>query len=754
MNNMRRSSKQPSNSRQTETEQLAKILASSAVNIVGNYVLGRTLGEGSFGKVKLATHTLTGQEVICFVLGCLEVLSNESTVYFRTLQSKVAVKVVDKIHAAVVAREIETWRHLHHPNIAQLLEVLVTESKIYMITEYCEGGEAFDYLCSVGRMDDGEAATRKLFREIVMAVGYCHEKNFVHRDLKLENVLLTKELTVKVIDFGFTRPFKEQHLLDTYCGSVAYAAPEMILGKKYSGPQADIWSLGVILYTLLCGSLPFDDDNESIVHQKISELDYELPDYLHEDSKSLISQILKINPTDRISVQDILLHPWFTHFREPSNANHVPNAVSPSFSTPEETLVCREMHSLGLDVEKILDSVCADACDSASALWYLLLTKNRERRIHEVRKDSGREDSGDDDASVTGIEPCSSATSREALFGSGDGSPLFPLRGDHTKSTLQMLLGDQSVSHKSASVSVGESMTNLEKMASAARVKSVPPTFGASGPAVEALRLKSVNGGISIKTSLAAAVGGDYPQTLQVETFLAEARRRRSLNPSDVPSLKSPSIQANAVAVENGAGNARRRTSVGILAAAIQNTTPVTSSPNFQDVVSGGSRRGLMINAMRANDVPSIQLLGGFEFSTGSLSNTASRTKVAGDVVGSSGATAGGKYGRRADQNAANVLVARSGTGSLGGSSVTSSASSSPKTSTPRQIAEESEDDGGTDGKPSVSGLSPMESRSVGRRKAPGVGTAGSFSPAISVVSEPAGLGSKIRNRSIVEEDE
>ncbi|KAI8822789.1 kinase-like domain-containing protein [Chytriomyces cf. hyalinus JEL632] len=730
MNNMRRSSKQPSNSRQTETEQLAKILASNTVNIVGNYVLGRTLGEGSFGKVKLATHTLTGQEV--------------------------AVKVVDKIHAAVVAREIETWRHLHHPNIAQLLEVLVTESKIYMITEYCEGGEAFDYLCSVGRMDDGEAATRKLFREIVMAVGYCHEKNFVHRDLKLENVLLTKDLTVKVIDFGFTRPFKEQHLLDTYCGSVAYAAPEMILGKKYSGPQADIWSLGVILYTLLCGSLPFDDDNESIVHQKISELDYELPDYLHEDSKSLISQILKINPTDRISVQDILLHPWFTHFREPPNANHIPNAVSPSFSTPEEALVCREMHSLGLDVEKILDSVCADACDSASALWYLLLTKNRERRTHEVRKDSGREDSGDDDASVIGIEPCSSATSREALFGSGDGSPLFPLRrGELTKS----MLGDQSVSHKSTSVSVGESMTNLEKMATAARVKSVPPTFGASGPAVETLRLKPLNGGIAIKTSLAAAVGGDYPQTLQVETFLAEARRRRSLNPSDVPSLKSPSIQANAVAVENGAGgglaagNARRRTSVGILAAAIQNTTPVTSSPNFQEVVSGGSRRGLMINAMRANDVPSIQLLGGFEFSAGSPSNTASRTKIVGDAVGSSGATVGGKYGRRADQNAGNVL-ARSGTGSLAGSSVSSSASSSPKTSTPRQIAEESEDDGGADGKSSVSGLSPMESRSLGRRKAPGVGTAGSFSPAISVISEPAGLGSKIRNRSIVEEDE
>ncbi|KAJ3028054.1 UNVERIFIED_CONTAM: hypothetical protein HDU68_002570 [Siphonaria sp. JEL0065] len=351
----------------TETDLLAKILSSSQVNVIGNYVLGKTLGEGSFGKVKLATHSLTGQEV--------------------------AVKVVDKIHAAVVAREIETWRHLHHPNIAQLYEVLTTESKIYMFTEYCAGGEAFDFLCNVNRMDDQDPVTRKMFREIVEAVAYCHEKNFVHRDLKLENVLLTEDFTVKVIDFGFTRPYNERNLLDTYCGSVAYAAPEMITGKKYSGPRADIWSLGVILYTLLCGYLPFDDDNEAVVHQKINALDYELPDFLSEgiydplppfivehkilDSKSLISQILQINPTDRISVQDILSHPWFTAFPFPSPDN----LSSPNFNTPEETQLCMDMVDLGLNVESILESVCGDACDASSALWYLLLKERRMRRL-------------------------------------------------------------------------------------------------------------------------------------------------------------------------------------------------------------------------------------------------------------------------------------------------------------------------------------------------------------------------------------
>ncbi|KAJ3075647.1 hypothetical protein HDU98_007331 [Podochytrium sp. JEL0797] len=347
----------------TETDLLAKILSSSQVNVIGNYVLGKTLGEGSFGKVKLATHSLTGQEV--------------------------AVKVVDKIHAAVVAREIETWRHLHHPNIAQLYEVLTTESKIYMFTEYCAGGEAFDYLCNMNRLDDQDPATRKMVREIVEAVEYCHDKNFVHRDLKLENVLLTEDLTVKVIDFGFTRPYNEMNLLDTYCGSVAYAAPEMITGKKYSGPRADIWSLGVIIYTLLCGYLPFDDDNEAIIHQKINALDYELPDFLSDDSKSLISQILRINPTDRISVHDILTHPWFTSFPRSPPAVPISSpaiADSPSFTTPEETQLCMEMMSLGLNVESVLDSVCGDACDAASALWYLLLKKVRERRRAELQQ--------------------------------------------------------------------------------------------------------------------------------------------------------------------------------------------------------------------------------------------------------------------------------------------------------------------------------------------------------------------------------
>ncbi|KXS10487.1 Pkinase-domain-containing protein, partial [Gonapodya prolifera JEL478] len=271
---------------------ILKELQSNAVASVGNYILGKTIGEGSFGKVKLGWHKLTSQQV--------------------------AVKIVDKIHAPAVVREIDGWRALRHPNIAQLYEVLTTESKIYMVTEFVPGGEAFDMILRRGRMDDRSPLAKRLFRQVVEAVKYCHDKNLVHRDLKLENVMLTEDMgNVKLIDFGFTREVAlptQKQLLDTYCGSVAYAAPEMIIGKQYLGPQADIWSLGVILFTLVCGFLPFDDDseNEILVQKKIKELDYEMPEFLSDTCKDLIARILKLDPADRIALNDILHHPWFS----------------------------------------------------------------------------------------------------------------------------------------------------------------------------------------------------------------------------------------------------------------------------------------------------------------------------------------------------------------------------------------------------------------------------------------------------------
>ncbi|ORY06790.1 Pkinase-domain-containing protein [Neocallimastix californiae] len=269
---------------------LLKYLRTSNINSIGGYYIGKTLGKGSFGKVKLGIHKLTGQ--------------------------KVAIKIVDKIHAPIVAREIETWRHLIHPNIIQLYEVITSETKIYMIVEYAEEGELFDFISKYGRIDEQSVTAKRLFKQLVEAVYYCHQHNFVHRDLKLENVLLSNDFKIKLSDFGFTREFSSSKLLDTYCGSVAYAAPEMITGKQYNGPGADIWSLGVILYTMVCGTLPFDDETDEIIHQKILNLKYEIPDFISEECKDLITRILKIEPSERITIEEILNHKWMETSQE------------------------------------------------------------------------------------------------------------------------------------------------------------------------------------------------------------------------------------------------------------------------------------------------------------------------------------------------------------------------------------------------------------------------------------------------------
>ncbi|KAJ3315409.1 hypothetical protein HDV04_002951 [Boothiomyces sp. JEL0838] len=326
---------------------ILNFLQSSKVQTIGTYSLGKTIGEGnqilnvgSFGKVKLGRHMLTGHQ-------------------------------------------IETWRQLRHPNIAQLYEVICSESKIYMVTEYCVGGELLDYITKHGKMDDTKSKTQRIFQQIVEAVGKCHEKNFAHRDLKLENILLTEHANIKLIDFGFTRGL-DDNLLETYCGSSAYAAPEIINGQKYSGPEADIWSLGIILYTMVCGYLPFDEESDRETHKCISEMKYVIPDFLQPGIRKLkiatvdlISKILKKNPAERISINEILSHPWFNKVAPVIISSTPPNSSLLS-KTPTEVELAAKLEAAGFDVPGILNSVHSNACDQSSALWHLLLSNNEE----------------------------------------------------------------------------------------------------------------------------------------------------------------------------------------------------------------------------------------------------------------------------------------------------------------------------------------------------------------------------------------
>ena len=177
-----------------------------------------------------------------------------------------------------------------------------------MVLEYA-GGELFDYLVSHGKMTEEKA--RRFFQQIVCAVEYCHRHKIVHRDLKPENLLLDKDLNVKIADFGLSNIMTDGNFLKTSCGSPNYAAPEVISGKLYAGPEVDVWSCGVILYVLLVGRLPFDDDYIPNLFKKISSGNYSTPQWISQGAKHLLHKMLKVNPVQRITIQDIRQDSWF-----------------------------------------------------------------------------------------------------------------------------------------------------------------------------------------------------------------------------------------------------------------------------------------------------------------------------------------------------------------------------------------------------------------------------------------------------------
>ncbi|RVE76412.1 hypothetical protein OJAV_G00007290 [Oryzias javanicus] len=259
-----------------------------AAELEKHYEVYETIGSGGFAKVKLGRHILTGE--------------------------KVAIKIMNKKDLGDdlprVKLEIEAMKNLSHQHICRLYHVIETSSQIFMVLEYCPGGELFDYIIAKDRLPEEE--TRVFFRQIVSALAYVHSQGYAHRDLKPENLLIDEDQNLKLIDFGLCAKPKGglSYELMTCCGSPAYAAPELIQGKAYIGSEADVWSMGVLLFALLCGYLPFDDDNCMVLYRKITRGKYDNPAWLSSGSILLLNQMMQVDPKRRLTVRQLLNHPW------------------------------------------------------------------------------------------------------------------------------------------------------------------------------------------------------------------------------------------------------------------------------------------------------------------------------------------------------------------------------------------------------------------------------------------------------------
>ncbi|KAL2322277.1 hypothetical protein Fmac_026656 [Flemingia macrophylla] len=274
---------------------------------VGKYDVGRTLGEGTFSKVKFARNSQTGEPV------ALKILDKE--------------KVLKYMMAEQIQREIATMKLIKHPNVVQLYEinldsdtadessyqsVMGSKTKIYIILEFVTGGELFEKILNNGRMHEKEG--RRYFQQLINAVDYCHSRGVYHRDLKLENLLLDASGNLKISDFGLSalsQQVRDDGLLHTTCGTPNYVAPEVLNDGGYDGAAADLWSCGVILFALLAGYLPFDDSNVLNLYKKISAAEFTCPPWLSFSARKLITRILDPNPMTRITVPEILQDEWF-----------------------------------------------------------------------------------------------------------------------------------------------------------------------------------------------------------------------------------------------------------------------------------------------------------------------------------------------------------------------------------------------------------------------------------------------------------
>ena len=334
---------------QPETKEEIELNKNKLKSNKGPYILGEKLGEGAFAKVRLATQI--------------------------HIKEKCAVKILEKKllessrDIQRLKKEIKILKKLRHKNIIQLYDIMESKRNLYFVMEYCKNGELFDYIVSKKRLKEQEAC--RFFQQIINGVEYLHNQGIIHRDLKPENLSLDDKFQIKISDFGLSTFFSKNNYLQTACGTPSYAPPEMLEGHEYNGEATDVWSCGIILYAMLCGTLPFSESQEEIIVKKIKSHDYVIPNYLSKDAKDLLNHILIINPKERYNIKQIQGHPWFNLIKP----HMVPGINLEEDIIPVDDKILEMVKNYGFDPVECKELLLKNKFCSLTTIYYLCLKK-------------------------------------------------------------------------------------------------------------------------------------------------------------------------------------------------------------------------------------------------------------------------------------------------------------------------------------------------------------------------------------------
>lgn len=336
---------------------------SNGIIIAGIYKLEKTIGKGSYGKVKLASNIYT--------------------------KEKLAIKFIAKSsikkpsHLIRIRREINLLKLLHHPHIVRLVDHFETDSDILLILEYVCGADLFERITHHKEQRFNEREARHIFRQLVSALDYCHQNRIIHRDLKPENIMVDENNHIRVIDFGFANLYHPRGYLETNCGSPLYASPEIVQGARYIGPEVDIWSMGVILYAMLSGTLPFEDEQLKGLYAKICAGQFTTPSFLSASSKDLLRSILCTDSRCRATMEQVKHHSWLSggglEIGIPDNYLPFRAIVSSIDEKLVDSIVLD--YGFGEDKTSVLNQIQHQSDSPAHAIYRLLIEREHRNQI-------------------------------------------------------------------------------------------------------------------------------------------------------------------------------------------------------------------------------------------------------------------------------------------------------------------------------------------------------------------------------------